>query len=138
MSLTDAMKLFLCAILNDGTTSDDIEENTAILLWQRMAEAFAERFNGGSISVLGELILTSSLGLAAGTTAITVSGATGTNFRYKTNVDLPKYHEDLSDWTSWDGTSEIAVNDGMKICIAEVNESNLAIAAGTVIVNSNV
>lgn len=142
MTLVEAMKLFLCAVLNDGTTPNDIEENTAILLWQRIAEAFDTRFNvsGGTGSqLLGELTLVSTPGTTTGTTHIAVTGATSNNFKYILGgtVELPKYNQDLSAWTAWDGTSDISANDGTRICVAEVVD-NLAIAAGITIVNSNI
>lgn len=143
MTLTEAMKLFLCAVLNDGTTPNDIEENTAILLWQRIAEAFNTRFNvsggSGSTQQLGELTLVSTPGATTGTTHIVVTGASSTNFRYISGgtVVLPTYNQDLSAWTTWDGVSDIAIDDGTRICVAEVS-GNLAIAAGIAIVNSNI
>lgn len=137
MTTVEAMQRFLCYVKNDGTVYTEITQNNAADLWEQIGLAFNARFNSGT-SQIASLTLTSELGEATGTTKITVSGASGTLFRYKVNVDLPAYGADLSGWTAWNGTSEIAVEDGCILCIAEVDESNLAIAAGRVTANSNV
>lgn len=139
MTTVEAMKLFICYILNDGTTSEDITETNATALWARIAEAFNTRFNGSSGGgILGGLVITSLPGTTVGTTAITVTGASGTNFRYKFGAVSPEYHEDLSTWNIWDGTSDITADDGARICIAEVTDDNLAISAGVTIVNTKI
>lgn len=151
MTTVEAMKHLICYIKNDGTTIDDITQTNATDLWEQIGLAFDARFNTasgdtsggttGSTGTLSALSVVSTLGETEGTTQITVSNATSADaiFRYATgNVKLPAYGEDLSAWESWDGVSEIVATDGMKICVAEVDSSNLAIAAGTTIINSNV
>lgn len=151
MTTVEAMKHLICYIKNDGTTIDDIALTNATDLWEQIGLAFNARFNNasgdtsggttGPTGTLSVLSVASTLGEAEGTTRITVSDATSANaiFKYAIgNVKLPMYGEDLSIWASWDGVSDIAATDGMKICVAEVDSSNLAIAAGTTIINSNV
>ena len=48
MSLLDAMKLFLCYLLDDGTTPGQITATSAAEIWVLMGEAFNVRFNGGA------------------------------------------------------------------------------------------
>lgn len=134
-----ALKRLFAAIKNDGTTPEQIKGDTVIKVLDQMTE-----FYGGSIDdpteELGTLTLNSIPGTASGTTKITVSGNKTNNFKYSTgsSVKLPAYHDDLSTWTTWDGTSDITISDGTRICIAEVDSSNLAVSAGTVVANSNV
>lgn len=139
MTTVEAMKTLICYIKNDGTTIDDISQTNATDLWEQIGIAFNARFNSGS--TISGLLVTSLPGTTVGTTTITVSGATSSspNFKYAVgNVDLPSYGEDLSDWATWNGTSDIAADDGVKLIIAEVDSSGAAIAAGVVIVNANV
>ena len=98
---------------------------------------------GGSVDPTGELktlTLTSAAGSTEGTTKITVTGNGSGQLYYKTGgaVGLPAYQEDISDWTTWDGISDITATDGENICVAEADASNLAIAAGICAVNSNI
>jgi hypothetical protein len=90
---------------------------------------------------LGELAVTSVAGSAFGTTKITVKGQSE-NARFKikmspTTIALPVYDEDISDWESWDGLSEIVAEDGHQICVVEVTSENLARKAGTARIRIN-
>lgn len=88
--------------------------------------------------ILEELKVQSSPGIAIGTTQINITGSSlNAIYRYEFNVELPNYDDNLSEWMSWDGISEIFAEDGHKICIAEVTSENLARKAGIVIVSSN-
>ena len=51
-------------------------------------------------------------------------------YRYRFDVKLPAYNEDLSDWVEWDGISDIVAENGHKICVTEVTSDNLALKAG--------
>lgn len=140
MTTTDAMKQFLCYVRNDGSTIADVPQTNVADIWEQIGLAFNTRFNGASSTISG-LLVTSLPGTAVGTTTITVAGASSSNsnFRYSFgNADLPLYGANLSDWAMWDGTSDIIAEDGARLIIAEVDSSNLAIAAGLVIVNANV
>lgn len=85
-----------------------------------------------------ELILTSVPGTEILTTKITVQGASENPvFRYYFTDELPTPGAILSDWTLWDGVSDIVGEDGQKICIAEVDTNVSVIGAGIVIMRTN-
>ena len=69
--------------------------------------------------------------------ADSTTGATGDTFRYMvgTNLSLPSACDNLSAWPVWDG-GDVTATDSQQICIAEVDENNLAVLEGiaTVIV----
>lgn len=143
MTTVEAMKQLVCYIKNDGTTIADITETNATNIWVLMGEAFNERFNSGGTSEqpgttttpLGELTLVSSPGTVVGTTTIEVSGATGSNFKYKVDGNVSAYGQDLNTWETWNG-GEITVEDGAHLCIAEVDSNFKAVAAGYVTVST--
>lgn len=91
--------------------------------------------------VLEELKVQSSPGIDIGATQINVIGSSvDAIYRYiidTKKISLPEYDEDLSEWTYWDGVSEIFAEDGHNICIAEVTSENLARKAGTTIIVTN-
>lgn len=126
-----AMKELVCCIRNDGTTPDQITDTNATMLWNRICEAFDYRFNGGASADISSLRVICREGVDSGTTLPVVSGATGENFRYMVgaNLSLPSAGDDLSTWAVWSGGS-VAAEDGQKICIAQVDENNLAVKAG--------
>lgn len=87
---------------------------------------------------LEELIIDSTPGSEIGTTRISVQvSSADAIYRYKFNADLPNYEENLSDWTLWDGVSDIVAEDGHRICVAQVTFDNLAVAAGTAVIVTN-
>lgn len=89
---------------------------------------------------LGALTVTSREGATVGTTRITVTGHKSAVFRYilsAKTLELPKYGENLSDWTKWDGKSDIPAEDGHKIYVAEVSATGEAVSAGTATVRVN-
>jgi hypothetical protein len=133
-----SLKKLCAAILNDGTTWDEIPGETVPDVIDQITLA-----KGGSIDPggeLGTLTVTSEAGTTSGTTKITVSGNGSGQLYYKTsgNAIVINYHDDLSEWTTWNGTSEIEATDGENICIAEADAQNRAIAAGTATINANV
>lgn len=73
MSLTDAMKLFLCYLLNDGTTPEQITAASAAEIWVLIGEAFNVRFNGGA--AIAALAVEFGEGSTSGTTHPYVTGA---------------------------------------------------------------
>lgn len=87
--------------------------------------------------VLGELKIESSPGTTIGFTKITVDGQSqDAIFKIKITPSAivePEYDEDLSDWDSWDGVSEIEAEDGHKTYVAEVTLENLARSIGDTI-----
>lgn len=132
-----ALKKLCAAIKNDGTKWEAIPGETVPDVIDQITLAKGGDDPGGELATL---TVTSVPGTASGTTKITVSGNGSGQLYYETSgaISLPAYHEDISSWTTWDGTSDIAATDGESICIAEANAGGLAIAAGTATVNSNV
>ena len=88
--------------------------------------------------VLGTLKAESAAGNTIGTTKITIADATKTAmYKYNFTSVLPEYNQDLTDWYTWDGVSDITAEDGHKMCVVEVTSNNLAIRASVVTVVSN-
>lgn len=128
----------LCAVIKGGsTTAADIPGDTIPDVINQIAIAKGGDDPSGELTAL---TVTSVPGTTSGTTKITVSGNGSGQLYYETSgaISLPAYHEDISSWTTWDGTSDITATDGESICIAEADAQGLAIAAGTATVNSNV
>lgn len=85
------------------------------------------------------LTVSSSAGTETGKTVILVSpGAVGSNtYKYKLSAAaaLPYLDEILgSDWTEWDGSSEIAAQAGQQIVVAEVDTESRAKKAGIAVI----
>ena len=128
----------LCAVIKgDGSTWEDIPGTTVPDVINQIAIAKGGDDPSGELK---ELTVTSTPGTAVGTTKITVSGNGSGQLHYKTSGSgiAIAYHEDLSEWTTWDGTSDITATDGESICIAEADSQGLAIAAGEATINANV
>lgn len=146
MTETDAMKHFICYIKNDGTTIDQITQSNAADLWEQIVIVFNQRFNtgasGGSTGgTLGDLAVVSLPGVITGTTAVTVTGAdNGATFVYKVSAGSLSinYGDDLSDWATWDGTSDITASDGLLLYVAQVDDDGKATKAGATRVNANI
>ena len=127
-----ALKKLAAKIIGGDTSANDIAGNTIA----DVLDVITANFEGNTPLILGTLTLNSVLGSEIGKTVITVTPALGANnsYRYKTDpssVTLPERNEDLSSWASWDGVSEIAAEDGHKICVCEVDANNLALKGGT-------
>jgi len=88
----------------------------------------------GTTAVLGELTVTSAVGTDSGTTAITVTPAltSGNSYKYKTgsSVIMPAHDQSCTNWSVWDGTSDITATTGDDIVIVEVDASYKAKKAG--------
>lgn len=92
-------------------------------------------------SEMGVLEIKSVKGSNDGFTVLTITPSltSGNTYKYKTapsGMELPNYKADLSDWLTWDGTSDIEAEDGHEICVCEVNSSNLAISGGIATIHS--
>lgn len=108
-------------------TGDDMVDNGVIKL------------SDGSIVELPathitQLTLTSTKGSQAGYTVITVAEVKGegNNYKYKLGNVLPAKHQDLSNWTNWNGTDEIQGDSGAWLLVAECDASNKAVKCGKV------
>lgn len=136
-TIVDALKELCAAIAGGEIVACDVKGDTTAEVIGRITRAYKGEsiFDGD----LAELTLTSAAGTEAGYTTITVEGAVAEspNYRYKVTNKLPEYGADLSDWTTWDGTSDIQAEDSSTLAICEVDERKLAIAGGTVFVTSN-
>lgn len=85
---------------------------------------------------LEALTVASVAGTASGDTKITVSGfvpAADEAYAYKvgTAAEDVAYGDDLSAWSSWNGSSDITAATGTVITIAVVDADDLALAAGS-------
>ena len=94
-----------------------------------------------STPTLGSLTVVSAAGTAVGDTAITVSGynpGTGETLKYKVADTAPSvaYGQNLKNWTSWNGTSDITAATGKGITVAYVDSSYRAQAAGSTTVTA--
>lgn len=130
---TDAMKEFVCCIMNDGTTPDQITESNVTLLWNRICEEFGTRFNGAA--AVGNLSVSCREGSASRTTHVTISGSetiTDGTFRYSvgTNVVLPKAGDDVSAWAEVPESYDIPATDGQKVCVSQADADGLVVKAG--------
>ena len=93
------------------------------------------------VKMLATLTVQSAAGTAVGDTAITVTGYS------KASTDLYKYKvadaaqnvqagDDLSAWTTWDGSDDITAATGKKITVAVTDANGYALAAGSATVTA--
>lgn len=97
-----------------------------------------------NISALNSLTVTSSAGTASGDTALTVSPSKATGNSYVYNVGttahaLPSYGELVTgtDWTTWDGSSDITAATGKKLVLVELDANGRAVGTGTATVTAH-
>lgn len=95
-----------------------------------------------STPTLAELTVSSSAGTASGDTAITTSGYTPSaseSYKYKvaTAATTVTYGQNLKNWTTWDGTSDITAATGKIITVAVVDSNYRAQAAGSATVTAH-
>lgn len=97
------------------------------------------------MSSAGVLTITSVAGTEVGDTKITVSPAkivTANKYKYKVQqadfTTLPDLDDDLSAWTTWDGTSDITATNGYYIAVAETESDYSCERVGKTKVVSNV
>lgn len=132
-----ALKKLAAKMIGGDTQASDISGVTIA----DVLDVITENYEGATPLILGTLTVVSVAGSSEGNTKITVTPAlsSGNSYRYKTNassIELPERNEDLSSWTSWNGTSEITAEDGHKICVCEVDANNLALKGGVTSVTS--
>lgn len=97
-------------------------------------------YDEANAPALGTLTVASAAGTASGTTKITVTETLtdGNHYVYKiadtaTSVALG---DDCTDWTEWDGKSDITATANKKITIAEVNAIGRAVKGGNATVTA--
>lgn len=123
---------------------DDSENHkwrrTAVFDSEGKADAYICHVLNITEAALEDLTVTSTAGTTDGTTALEVSPelTEGRSYRYKTgpNVQMPVLYQDLSDWTDWDGTSDVTATTGDQIVVAEIDSIGLCMAAGSTTVTS--
>lgn len=108
---------------------------------ESMADAVIRQVLNITDATLETLTVQSAAGTAQGDTKLTVTPelTEGRTYRYATgqNVSLPTLYQDLSSWSPWNGTDEIAATSGEKIVVAEVDNVGLTMAAGETTVTAN-
>ena len=91
---------------------------------------------------LASLTVASEAGTASGDTKITVSEytpKTGESYKYKVGdtAAAVAYGDNLSDWTTWNGSADITAASGKKIVVAVINSDSQAVAAGSATVTAH-
>lgn len=123
---------------DDSTTHKWLR--TAVFDSESKADAYICHIFNITDASLEDLSVESTAGTADGTTALEVTPTLtgGRTYRYKTggSVQLPVLYQDLSDWTEWDGTSDVAATTGDMIVVAEVDALGLCMAAGSATVTA--
>ena len=123
---------------DDSTTHKWLR--TAVFDSESKADAYICHIFNITDPSLEDLSVESTAGTAPGTTALEVTPTLtkGRTYRYKTggSVQLPVLYQDLSDWTEWDGTSDVAATTGDMIVVAEVDSIGLCMAAGSATVTA--
>lgn len=99
------------------------------------AEAAIKAYLNITDPTLGSLTVNSAAGTESGDTKLTVTPelTAGNHYVYQTGetVTLPTtYGQDVSSWTPWNGTEDIAATTGNEIGVVEANASNGAVKAG--------
>lgn len=123
---------------------DDSENHkwrrTAVFDSEGKADAYICHVLNITEASLEDLTVTSTAGTTNGTTALEVSPelTEGRSYRYKTGptVQMPVLYQDLSDWTDWDGTTDVTATTGDQIVVAEIDSIGLCMAAGSTTVTS--
>lgn len=135
MTNVDALKNLAAAIMEDSVSVDEIPGETSADVINYIA-----KFKRGEF--LGQLRVSSVAGKTTGTTTITVSPTITGGNSYVTKsspnkMTEPEYLDVATDWDTWDGTSDIAAEDGHYLAVAEVNSDNEILKFGQVVANVN-
>lgn len=129
-----------CSVIVNSDGSGNAGESSAVdIEFKKIGATPSEYIYSGITAELKELMITSAEGSERGKTVVTVepAAAEGNNYRYKIGEDFmfPEYNEVCLDKsTAWNGVDEIAVENGEKIVIIEVDAENKAKAAGVAVV----
>lgn len=137
------------AIVNTGVAIATIEQEHPVNVRVLASEIVLPSFEGmdnvyviNTNAKIGELTVNSVAGTSAsGKTKVTVSPSlsAGNSYKYKTasSATVPEFGAECkSDYTAWDGVSEITATTGNKILIVEVDANNKAVKAGSATVAS--
>lgn len=133
----------------DAITANVMRDDSTTHKWLRTAvfdsESKADAYICHVLNItdasLEDLDVVSTAGTTAGTTALEVTPelTEGRTYRYRAggSVQLPVLYQDLSDWTEWDGTSDIPATNGDMIVVAEVDALGLCMASGSATVTAS-
>lgn len=101
---------------------------------------WAEYLDGIAVATFGEntlgtLTVTSAAGTASGTTKITVTPAkanAGNVYKYKVGsaAETVTYGQNVRNWSTWDGTSDITAASSQKITVVEADSAYKALKSG--------
>ena len=128
-----ALKRLWAAIKGSGAKAADLNASTTVEVIDAITKIYDP--NAGELAAL---TLKSTAGTSAGMTKIEASGGSGGSLVYKLNTNtLPEYGDDLTAWTAWNGTDEIAADDGSYIAVCEIDSNSKAIAGGVTMVYAN-
>lgn len=135
MTNVEALKKLAAAIMNNELTEDDIPGKTTADIIEFIAKVKAGEY-------LMPLTVSSVAGSTEGTTKITVTPTIGegNSYAYTTSSNVipePEYMDDGSDYTAWDGKSDIEVEDGHRIGVYELNDSGQIIKFGQTVATAN-
>lgn len=102
-------------------------------LWAEYLDGIAVATFGDS--TLGTLTVTSAAGTASGTTKITVTPAkanAGNVYKYKVGsaAETVTYGQNVRNWSTWDGTSDITAASSQKITVVEADSAYKALKSG--------
>lgn len=122
----------------DGVAELEIENGTTICVAEADVEGLAVKAGTTVVvakpePVMGTLTVISDGSETPGYTKITIQEPKldETNqYFYKFDEPIPELNADVSDWTSWDGTSDIEALNGHTITVVEATAEGLAVAAG--------
>ena len=134
---TIAITLNDVAFTNDSTatwsgtgTTDELEITVTDELNSSITQTYTVNVN-----VLGSLTVVSAAGTNTGDTALTVTpaAASGNIYKYKVADDVTAvdYDDDLSTWTTWNGSADITAASGKKITVAECTSAGKARKVGS-------
>lgn len=109
--------------------------------WKREAwfdtKAAALEYLKTILNALETVTATSAPGSSTGQTVITISNpVSGATYKYSTTGPAPTYQQDLKSWTDLTPGEPITADNGSTLYIAQVDKTNKAVGAGTVVVQA--
>lgn len=129
MLTIDALKELAVAVIGGGLTADAVPGETI----PEVLKYIAANYPGAE--TLTVLTLKAVEGDTAGTCKITVvpTLTSGNTYAYKTSASViptPEYLDSPTGTTAWNGTADIAVEDGHRIAIYELNSAGKIVGFG--------
>lgn len=136
MTTVEALKELAAVVVGGGITAADVPGTSTPEVIMYIAE------NYPTAEQLGTLTVTSAPGSTVGTTTITVTPVitNGNTYAYLTSpttIAVPDYLDAVTGYTAWNGTDDIAAEDGHHIAICELNSSNQVVKFGQTVATVN-